>query len=261
MLKPWRNLTISIGLVSVPVAIAPAFNDGSGVRGKRLCPNHHPVSQRWYCDVCDVYYAHMDTVIGYDTGNGYTVPDRDQIAEKAGVERSPVVTIESFVNASDIDPAFYEAEYLVWPQSDANASGFDLLTEMIHSTGKAAVGVATLTNRERMVVIRWSNLTDGLMFHVCRYLSDLRVANVAQITDGRKQRTRVAQDHLRWGKSLVKTLTAGFDPSVYTDEYARALVAELQADAAQKPRAKKPAPPPPDIIEQIKATMKTGAKR
>src|SRR5688500_8238963 len=105
------NGTITFGLVNVPVKLFTAteskpvhfhevhLRDGSRIEHRRICSKE------------DKEVDYDDVVKGFEVSEGkYVVLDKDEIKAAAG-DRGKVVHIGEFVEASDIDPVFFEKTY------------------------------------------------------------------------------------------------------------------------------------------------------
>ena len=132
------NGTVTFGLVNVPVKLYSAIEsktvhfsevharDGGEIEHRRICPKE------------DKQVDYDEIVKGYEVSSGkYVVLEKDEVKAAAG-ERGKVVHIEEFVEASDIDPVFYEKTYYVGSRDDEDA--YRLLHEALSRSGRAGSG-------------------------------------------------------------------------------------------------------------------------
>jgi DNA end-binding protein Ku len=251
MPRAYRHLTITFGLVTVPVSIAPLTSEG-GIRGKTVCARHRsPVKRQWACPDCAEGVAH-DTETAYEVEGQYVVPELPE------VEKDAAIGLRSFVPAADIDPVLFDSSYILWPKD--KGEGFDLLAQELRETGLAAVGTVTLTKREQMAVLRFSSLTGTLVLHVCRFHADIRWGDVEAVRRSEEVDPKLAE----LAKSLIGTLKGeASDLGMLEDGYTVKLTEAIQAAAkGQKPkrRAKTKTPAaPPEILDALKASMNGAA--
>src|SRR3954453_11786620 len=115
------NGTITFGLVNVPVKLYSAtesktvsfhevhVRDGAQIEHLRICPKQGK----------EVPYEEI--VKGFEVDDDtYVVLDKEEIKAAAG-DRGKVVHITEFVNATQIDPIFYEKAYFVGSRDEEDA--------------------------------------------------------------------------------------------------------------------------------------------
>src|SRR3954454_2752027 len=159
------NGTITFGLVNVPVKLYSATEsktvhfhevharDGAQIEHRRICPKE------------DKEVPYEEVVRGFEVSEDtYVVLDKDEIKAAAGA-RGKVVHITEFVDASAIDPVFYEKTYFVGSRDEQDA--YRLLHEALKRSGKAGIGRFTFHDREYLVAVR--ALDDVIALHSMRF--------------------------------------------------------------------------------------------
>ncbi len=87
-----------------------------------------------------------DTVKGFEVDEGRCVVlDHEEIKAAAG-DRGRVIELSQFVDASEIDPVFYEKTYFVGSRDEPDA--YRSLREALAASGRARVGRFTFHYRE-----------------------------------------------------------------------------------------------------------------
>ena len=257
--RAWRKLTLSFGLVSVPIAICPLTEDNS-VRGKTLCAEHRlPVSRTWRCEAGEEV-TNEGTVIGYAVDDDYVVLPEGELAALVPVADG-VVTLDAFVPEKDVDPVYYDRSYLSWP-TETGLTAYVLFRDALRKTGRVAVGKVLLTKRERLCVVRYSAVTDSLIVHVCSFHADLRQRDVDLVrgTVTGKSDPTLLKEAVR----MVEALSGDFRPEGIRDAYSEQLRIAIEAAArGTKPRTRKVTPkprPPADLLAQLRASMEEVGK-
>jgi DNA end-binding protein Ku len=211
------NGTITFGLVNVPVKLYSAtesktvhFNevharDGAKIEHRRICPKE------------DKEIPYDDIVKGFEISEGkYVVLDKEEIKAAAG-DRGKVVHITEFVDASAIDPVFFEKAYFVGSRDEQDA--YRLLHEALKRSGRAGIGRFTFHDREYLVALR--ALDDVLALHTLRFHDELVAVGDLDIEKPGKAPSKAEVDMA--GK-LVKSNEAPFKAQDYDDTYREAVL-------------------------------------
>jgi len=226
------GLTISVGLVNVPVKYAP-LTEKNGVGGKRVCSCHHePIKQANICQHTGQPAEGVETGFEYE-GQLVTGVDRSDFKSK----RDGQLKLTGCVELSEIDPLYFEKSYVVWPQEGATVeAAHDLLAALLRDTGKALVGTTVLTTSTRVVAIRWSPATQTLVAHVLDYDANVRWNDVALVREGIASRPEAGQAELQVAETLLSTLSDTIDLADITDEYNERLAEGVAAAALGMPK-------------------------
>jgi DNA end-binding protein Ku len=218
------NGTISLGLVNVPIKLYTAtesktvhfhevhVKDGAGIEHRRICPKE------------DREVPYKQVVKGYEVSDGkYVVLDKDEIKAAAG-DGGKVIELGEFVEASDIDPVFFEKTYFVGSADEKDA--YRLLHEALRRSGKAGIGRFTFHDREYLVAVR--ALDELIVLHTLRYHDELVEAEELELPTARR---KPASRELKMAESLVDSLGAPFDPTDYEDSYREAVLELIKRKA------------------------------
>jgi DNA end-binding protein Ku len=221
------NGTITFGMVNVPVKLYSGveqksirFNevharDGASIEHRRICPKE------------DREVPFKEIVKGYETSPGkYVVLEKDEVKAAAG-DRGKVIHIEEFVNATDIDPIFFEKTYYVGSRDDENA--YRVLQEGLRKSGRAGIGRFTFHDREYLTAVR---AVDGVIaLHTLRFHDEVvSGSEIAPKGAGRKP----SKQEIAMADRLVDSLSTEFDPTDYEDTYREAVLDLIKRKAAGK---------------------------
>jgi len=217
MPKSIWNGTVTFGMVNVPIKLYSATEsktvhfhevhakDGARVEHRRICPKE------------DKEVPYKEIVKGYEVSQEkYVVLDKDEIKAAAG-DRGKVIHLDEFVQATDIDPVFYEKTYYVGSREDEDA--FRLLHEVLRKTGRAGIGRFSFHDREYLVALRAG--AEVLILHTLRFDDEVLSGEDLELDgDARKPSKR----EIEMAGKLVESLAEDFKPESYEDEYRDAVL-------------------------------------
>jgi DNA end-binding protein Ku len=154
------NGSLSFGLVSIPVGLAPATkpaarqSDVSFRLLHRECST--PIKQKRWCPTHDREVTQDEIVRGFEVTKGQflIVEDADlEAIERADDSRS--IEITRFVKEEDIDPVFFDRTYFLVPATTtAQRRPYVLLLEAMRQTETAALGRFVRAGRESLCLVR-----------------------------------------------------------------------------------------------------------
>jgi DNA end-binding protein Ku len=145
--------SISFGLVYIPITLHTAVrnNDiGFNMLDKNTMSR---VQYKKTCVDCnDKEVRNEDIIKGYQYEENKYVVFEDDDFEKLKTKKDKNITIEQFVDLSDIDPIFFEKSYYVVPSGAERA--FVLLREAMESQNKVGIAKTVLGTKETLFAIR-----------------------------------------------------------------------------------------------------------
>jgi DNA end-binding protein Ku len=218
---------ISFGLVNVPVKLYSAtshkevhFNmlhkkDGARIKQQRVC-SEEGVEVPW-----------EDIAKGYEFSPGrYVMLDKDELtALNPKADKS--ISIEDFVNQSEIDPIFFENAYYLVPDRGA-AKPYALLVEAMKKTGK--VGIARMVLRTRQYLAAVRPMGKGLALNTMLYADEVNPLEELEELPGEESKPK--ERELEMAQQLVESLSSRFQPEKYKDEYREQVLALIEKKAA-----------------------------
>jgi DNA end-binding protein Ku len=247
--------TISFGLVSIPVRLYPAtrrkdvrfheIDRSSGQRirhqkvvevsaaptptlprepGRELHTPTLPSPARGGGDDLRTVAA-PDVIKGFEVAKDrYVTVAREELEELAP-ERSRTIDVEQFVDASAIDPIYYETSYYAVPDRGYERA-YGLLVDAMRETHKVAVAWFVLRRKRYLTALRPQGRIMVLttMFHADEILPTAEL-EPAKPTDLKKDEREMAA-------LLINTLSGPFEPELYPDDYRQRLKALIEGRAA-----------------------------
>ena len=202
-----------------------------------------------------------DIVKGYEYAKGQYVQIEPSEIANLRVPSKHNISIEQFVDESEIDPAYFEKPYFVAPDGDAQAEAFAVVRQAMQKAGKVGIGKIAFAGREHIVAIMASKDEEGrgLMAYTMRYAEELR--NPAEYFSS-IPKVEIEEDQLDLAEQLIKKRTTKFDPKKYKDGYEIALRELVDAKVNNEPIPQdEPAPRKAKVINLMDALRNSLAGR
>ena len=224
------NGSLSFGLVSIPVGLAPATkpaarqSDVSFRLLHRECAT--PIKQKRWCPTHDREVTQDEIVRGFEVAKGQflIVEDADlEALERADDSRS--IEITRFVQEDDVDPIFFDRTYFLVPATaPAQRRPYVLLLEAMRETHTAALGRFVRAGRESLCLVRAKG--DALALETLFLVED--VYSQAEISEAVEE-TKVKKPELALARQIIDSLAGDFEPDLLVSEYRRDLRSLLEA--------------------------------
>jgi DNA end-binding protein Ku len=245
---------ISFGLVNIPVRLFTAVSskeihfhmlhgaDGGRIELKRFCA----------AEGREIPYDQI--VKGYELSPNRWVTITSEELEAIDPEATHTVDIQAFVNASEIDPVYYETTYHVAPDKGA-AKAYTLLLEAMRRAGKVALARVVLRTRERLCSVRPHG--DGLALTLLNHADEI----VSQESVGLPARAESSDRELTMAGQLIESLAAPFDPARLPDTYRERVLELVRRKSEGEELVSAPAAHPAEIVNLADALAASLAAR
>ena len=166
-----------------------------------------------------------DVVKGFEVARDrYVTVDREELEELVP-ERTRAIDVEQFVDASAVDPIYFDVSYYAVPDRDYERA-YGLLVDAMREARKIAICWFVLRRKRYLAALRPQGRLMVLttMFHADEILPTAGL-EPASPTDLRKNEREMAA-------LLINTLSGPFEPERYPDEYRQKLNALIEGRAA-----------------------------
>ena len=219
----WRG-AISFGIVSIPVRLYTATEDKDiSFRQLHAEDNSRIRYLRWCA--AEEREVPMDEIVRafeYEKDRYVVLTDED--FDQLPLPSKRTIQLSAFVQASEIDPVYYEKSYYLEPE-EAGVKPFALLMRALQEKGLTAVASVAVRNKERLCALRPMDGT--LMLETLHYPDELRVEAGVPLPD-----VEVSPPELAMASALIDLLTTQFKPEQYEDHYRQALQQVIDAKLA-----------------------------
>lgn len=248
------NGVISFGMVSIPVKLYTATEDkdisfnllhkecGSKLKQLRWCPVHERA----------VEWSEIGRGYEYEKGEYVVMDDSD--FEKLPLPSKHTVELSAFVDASQIDPIYYQRTYYLEPE-EKGVKPYALLMKALKDKKLTGVAKIAIRNKEQLAAVRPMDGT--LVLETLYYPDEIREVP-SEISDA-----KVSEKELKMAEALIDLLKDDFKPEEYKDEYREALEklieAKLEGQEISAPKAARPAKIT-DLMTALKASVEAAKK-
>jgi len=260
------NGSLSFGLVSIPVGLAPATKPAARQSDVSFRLLHRedatPIKQKRWCPVHDREVTQDEIVRGFEVAKGQfvIVEDADlEAIERADDSRS--IEITRFVREDDVDPVFFDRTYFLVPgAAPAQRRPYVLLLEAMRQTETAALGRFVRSGRESLCLVR---AKDGALALETLFLAE-DVHSQAEISEAVED-TSVKDSELELARQIIDSLAGEFEPDALVSEYRRDLRALLEAkmrgEEIVAPEPEEEKAPVIDLMAALKASVAAAKKK
>src|SRR5919108_367432 len=154
------NGSLSFGLVSIPVGLAPATKPAARQSDVSFRLLHRecrtPIKQKRWCPTHDREVGQDEMVRGFEVTKGQFLIVED--ADLEALERhddSRSIEIRRFVEEDSVDPIYFDRTYFLVPGANvAQRRPYVLLLEAMRQTSTAAIGRFVRAGRESLCLVR-----------------------------------------------------------------------------------------------------------
>jgi DNA end-binding protein Ku len=251
MRSMWKG-AISFGLVMIPVKLYAATEqkdiafrqvhrtDGGRIRFRRVC------------SVCGEEVPYEDVAKGYELPTGEMVVLTDEDMADLPLPTTRSIEVVHFMPAEQLDPILLNRSYFVEPES-AGARAYVLLRDSLDRSGKVALTMVALRQRESLATLRTRN--GVLVLETLLWPDEIRVPDFPFLTDD----IEVRSQELKMAASLIDSMTEDFDPDAYHDNYREALQevvdAKVEGREVVQPEGVSVATEPTSLADALKASL------
>jgi DNA end-binding protein Ku len=260
------NGSISFGLVTIPVGLAPATTPSarqSDVQFKMLhreCLN--PIKQKRWCPVHDRELGPDEIVRGWEVSKGQFVPVEDEELEALEQRNtSRAIEITRFVKADDVDPIYFDRTYFLVPaDTEVQRRPYALLLQAMREQGVVGIGSFVLAGKEKLAAVRPKG--DALALETLYVAEDVKSQDEI---DEAVASTPVKKEELKLAEQLISGLLGPFEPEKELTSDYRASLRELLEAKLEGRELAEPAPaatetPVIDLMEALKKSVAASKK-
>jgi DNA end-binding protein Ku len=221
------SLTLSFGLVSIPVKLYSATDSAVGVGFNLLTPEGGRVKQQYISEATGAVVARADMKKGYEFEKGQFVvfaPDELKALEEGA---SHVVEIVSFVPEKSVDPLYYDKAYFIAPDK-RGGKPYSLLQQAMRESERCALAKWSYKGKTRIVQIRPAE--DGMVFQQLLFADEVRA-----LSDLHIEPVTVSATELKLALQIIDQVSEdAYDPTAYEDEEKKRILEAIDQKIAGK---------------------------
>lgn len=248
------SLTLSFGLVNVPVKLYSATESSSAVRFNMLAKDGSRLKQQYVSESSGTVVERSEMVKGYEFEKDRFVlfsPDELKALDETA---SHVIEIVAFVPEASVDPIYYDRAYFLAPDK-RGAKPYALLGAAMRESGRCAL--ARWTTKGKQYVVQVRAVEDGLVLQQLLYADEVRSLKDLDI-----EHAEVSQPELKLALQLIDQISRdAYDPSEFKDDEKQRVLAAIDAKIAGKQvvasaRAEEPSSGQViDLMEALRASI------
>ena len=254
------NGSISFGLVSIPVGLAPATATSARQSDVQFKLLHRecltPIKQKRWCPVHEVDLSPDEIVRGWEVAKGQFVPIEDaELEALESYDTSRSIEIKRFVPAGEVDPIYCDRTYYLVPAAtEAQRRPYALLGEAMRESGVVGLGSFVLAGKEKLCLIRPKG--HALALETLFLAEDVRSQ---EEIDEPVASTGVKAEELALAQQIISGLEGDFDPGERRSDYRARLrdllEAKLDGHEIEAPETETVDAPVIDLMEALRASV------
>ncbi|HET6349851.1 MAG TPA: Ku protein [Candidatus Krumholzibacteria bacterium] len=213
----WKG-HLRFSLVTIPIRVYNAVDTAESISFNQLHRDDNGrVGYDKRCKKCSQPVDNESIVKGYQyEPDMYVIFEKDDL-DKLKLKSTKVIDIEGFVDASEVDPALYDAPYYLGPDGEVASKTYGLLSAALRDSGKMGVGKLVLRDREDIVMV--APKENGLVIYKLRYPKEIRkIGDVPLVT---KQTAN--KEELKLAKSLIDSMATTLNKMTLENKYNEAV--------------------------------------
>lgn len=253
----WKG-AITFGMVTIPVKLYNATQE-KDISFRQVHPDDGGrIKYKRVCDACGEEIPYGEIAKGYEAPDGRMAILTKEDLDALPLPSSKAVDVLSFVEADQIDPAYFDKTYYL--EADGpGAKPYVLLRDAMIASGRVAVVKIAIRTRESLALIRTKD--DVLVLQTMLWPDELRDGEFA----APPSEVTVSDAEVAMAEQFIDALAGDWEPEQYTDSYREALeeVVAAKLDGVEIPTGSD-APAESEVVDLVaalRASVEAAKKR
>jgi len=221
------SLTLSFGLVSIPVKLYSATESSATVRFNLLSKDGSRLKQQYVSEKDQKVVERSEMVKGYEFEKDRFVlftPDELKALQEG---TSHTIDIVAFIPEKAIDPIFYDKAYFLAPDK-RGGKPYTLLMQAMRHSGRCALAQWAWKGKQYVVQVRPAE--DGLVLQQLLYADEVRSLNDLDI-----EKVTVSDNELKLALQFIEQISQdSYDPAQFEDEEKKRILDMIDQKIAGK---------------------------
>jgi len=214
------SLTLSFGLVSIPVKLYSATESSASVSFNLLTKEGSRVKQQYISETTKKVVDRSEMVKGYEFEKDRYVLFSPEELKALQEGTSHTIDIVAFIPEKAVDPIFYDKAYFLAPDK-RGGKPYSLLMEAMRQSGRCALAKWAWKGKQYVVQVRPAE--DGLVLQQLLYADEVRSLKDLDI-----EKVDVSQGELKLALQLIDQISADtYDPEQFEDEEKKRILAAI----------------------------------
>ena len=261
--RPTWQGHLKLSLVTCPVALYTATSSSNDIHFNLINPETNNRIRMVPTDPDTGPVERSDLVKGYEVSKDEYVLFEDADFDKVRLESTKTISIDAFVDESDIDRLYWDDPFFVVPDKGAGVDAFAVIRDAMKKQGKVALGKLVLRGKERQLALEVRG--KGLLAYTLRAHDEVRDAD--DYFDDIPT-VKADADMVEIAARIIAQKEADFDPTAFKDQYDDALRELIKSKTKGGKGMVEVAEPDDtnviDLMEALRNSLKgsaTGAKK
>lgn len=221
------SLTLTFGLVSIPVRLYSATESAASVKFNLLAKDGSRVRQQYVSEKDQQVVPRAEMVKGYEVEKDKFVLFTPDELKKLEEGSSHAIEIVAFIPEKAVDPIYYDKAYLLAPDK-RGAKPYALLAQAMRQSGRCALAKWAWKSKQYVVQVRPAE--DGLVLQQLLYADEVRSLKDLDI-----EQVSVSAAELQLALQLIDQISSdSYDPAQFEDEEKKRILAAIDEKIAGK---------------------------
>ena len=252
------SLSLSFGLVSIPVKLYSATESSETIRFNLLTKEGGRVKQQYVAEKDpNTIVPRSEMVKGYEFNKDQYVLFQPEELKALEEGASHMIDIVSFIPEKKVDPIYFDKAYFLAPDK-RGGKAYSLLLAALRESGRCALAKWAWKGKQYVAQVRASE--DGLVLQQLLYANEVR-----SMADLGIEITAPTPAELKLALQLIDQISEDtYDPTMFEDEERKRILEAIDAKIAGKeivasPHAEEAAGGQViDLTEALMASLKRG---
>lgn len=222
------SLSLSFGLVSIPVKLYSATESSETIRFNMLAKDGTRVKQQYVSEKdLKTVVPRNEMVKGYEFEKDQFVLFKPEELKALEEGTSHAIDIVSFIPEKEVDPIYYDKAYFLAPDK-RGAKPYSLLRAAMRESGRCALAKWAWKGKQYVVQVRAAE--DGLVLQQLLYANEVR-----SLADLDIENVQPTPAELKLALQLIDQISEDtYDPTMFEDEEKKRILAAIDAKIAGK---------------------------
>ncbi|CAN7384194.1 Ku protein [Variovorax sp. LjRoot178] len=222
------SLSLSFGLVSIPVKLYSATESSETIRFNLLAKDGSRVKQQYVSEKdLKTVVPRNEMIKGYEFQKDQYVLFQPEELKALEEGSSHVIDIVSFIPEKEVDPIYYDKAYFLAPDK-RGAKPYSLLRAAMRESGRCALAKWSWKGKQYVVQVRAAE--DGLVLQQLLYANEVR-----SMADLGIENVEPSSAELKLALQLIDQISEDtYDPTMFEDEEKKRILAAIDAKIAGK---------------------------
>ena len=221
------SLTLSFGLVSIPVKLYSATESSASIKFNLLAKDGSRLKQQYVSERDQTVVQRADMVKGYEFEKDKFVLFSAEELRALEESSTHAIEIVAFIPEKAVDPIYYDKAYLLAPDK-RGGKPYALLMEAMRKSGRCALAKWAWKSKQYVVQVR--PVEDGLVLQQLLYADEVR-----SLKDLNIEPVTITPPELQLALQLIDQISEeSYDPTQYVDEEKQRILAAIDEKISGK---------------------------